>query len=69
MARTSKKAGEPKAEGKPAGAASAARAAPEGAPADRIIDALLALAGEDRFEEITLTQISSRAGVTRGEFR
>ena len=38
-------------------------------PRDRIIDALMALAAEERFEEITLKQISERAGVSLAEFR
>jgi len=45
---------------------------PAPAPADvraRIIDALLALAGERRWEEISLADVAARAGVTLGEFR
>ena len=39
------------------------------APKDRIIDALMALAAEERFEEITLKQIAGRANVSLAEFR
>jgi AcrR family transcriptional regulator len=35
----------------------------------RIIDALLALAGERRWEEISLTDVAARADVTLGDFR
>ncbi|MDE2361791.1 MAG: TetR/AcrR family transcriptional regulator [Hyphomicrobiales bacterium] len=39
------------------------------APRDRVIDALLALAAEERFEDITLRQIAERAGVSLADFR
>lgn len=57
MARTSKKAS--------AGKAIAQAIAPK----DRIVDALMALAAEERFDEITLNAIAERANVTLGEFR
>ncbi len=38
-------------------------------PRDRIIDALLALAAEERWNAITLPMIASRAGVSLGELR
>ena len=38
-------------------------------PRSRIIDALLALAGEQRFEEITISAISAKAGVSLADFR
>ena len=39
------------------------------APRDRIIDALMALAGERAFEDITISEIAHRAGVSLGDFR
>jgi AcrR family transcriptional regulator len=36
---------------------------------DRIVDALMALAGERLFEDITITEIARRAGVSLSEFR
>lgn len=59
MARASKKA-----EGSKAGKPPAAIV-----PRDRIIDALMALAEEERFEEITLKQIAERADVSLADFR
>jgi AcrR family transcriptional regulator len=38
-------------------------------PRDRIIDALMALAAEERFEDITLKHIAERADVSLAEFR
>ena len=38
-------------------------------PKTRIIDALMHLAGERRWEDISLSEIASRAGLTLGEFR
>jgi AcrR family transcriptional regulator len=69
MARTSKKAARSNGDSKPAAAKEASQQASAGSPEDRIIDALLALAAEERFEEITLSQIATRAQTTLGEFR
>lgn len=47
-------------------------AAPKAAPAssrDRIVDALMALAAEQPFEEITISAIAERAGVSLADFR
>ena len=44
----------------------------EGAPSDprsRIVDALMALAGEQPFEEISISAISAKAGVSLADFR
>ncbi len=38
-------------------------------PRDRVIDALMALAGERAFEDITIAAIAERAGVSLSEFR
>ena len=38
-------------------------------PRSRIIDALLALAAEERFEEITISAICAKAGVSLADFR
>lgn len=59
MARASKKA-EGSKSGKPPAAV---------APRDRIVDALMMLAAEERFEEITLRQIAGRAEVPLADFR
>ena len=59
MARASKKAEGPKSAKPPAAVV----------PRDRIIDALMMLAAEERFEEITLRQIAERADVSLAEFR
>ena len=60
MARAPKKANATKSASKPS---------PAIVPRDRVIDALLALAAEERFEEISLTQIAARADVSLAEFR
>ena len=44
-------------------------AAPSGDIKGKIIDALLALAAERAFEDITLTEIARHAGITLGQFR
>jgi len=59
MARASKKADGPKAGRPPAGIV----------PRDRIVDALMALAAEERFEDITLRAVAERANVSLAEFR
>lgn len=38
-------------------------------PRDRIVDALLALAADRSFEDITITEIAARAGTSLSEFR
>jgi AcrR family transcriptional regulator len=38
-------------------------------PRSRIVDALMALAAEQRFEEITISAIAARAGVSLADFR
>lgn len=43
--------------------------APKGDPRARIVDALLQLAAERRFEEISIRDIAARAGVSLAEFR
>ena len=43
--------------------------APSGDPRARIVDALLALASERRFEEITIPEIAARAEVSLADFR
>jgi AcrR family transcriptional regulator len=50
-------------------AAPEAGARPAGNPRDRIVDALMALAAEERWDAITLPMIAERAGVTLGELR
>jgi AcrR family transcriptional regulator len=50
-------------------AAQAAEAAPVRSPRDRVIDALMALAAERSWDDIELTAIAERAGLTLGEFR
>ena len=42
---------------------------PAAAPRDKIVDALMDLAGERRFEDITITEIAQRAGVSLSQFR
>lgn len=42
---------------------------PAGNPKTRIVDALMELAAERPWEEITITDVASRAGVTLAEFR
>jgi len=49
--------------------ADAQTAAPSGDIKGKIIDALMALAAERAFEDITLTEIARHAGVTLGQFR
>ena len=44
-------------------------AAPSGDIKGKIIDALMALAAERAFEDITLTEIAGHAGITLGQFR
>lgn len=44
-------------------------AAPKASPRDRIVDALMALAAEQPFEEITISQVADRAGVSLADFR
>ncbi len=44
-------------------------AAPSGDIKGKIIDALMALAAERAFEDITLTDIARQAGITLGQFR
>ena len=44
-------------------------AAPSGDLKGKIIDALMALAAERAFEDITLTEIAREAGITLGQFR
>ena len=51
----------------PAGAAKGGGAAND--PRSRIIDALLELAGERRFEDISISAISAKAGVSLADFR
>jgi hypothetical protein len=41
----------------------------KGDPRARIVDALLALAAERRFEEITIAEIAGRAEVSLADFR
>jgi AcrR family transcriptional regulator len=48
---------------------SAAAAAPAASPRDRIVDALMELAAERRWQDIELTDVAERAGVTLAEFR
>jgi AcrR family transcriptional regulator len=61
--------GEAGASGATAGSSAPPPAAPSGAPGDRIIDALMALAAERDWDEIEIPEIAARADVTLAEFR
>lgn len=50
-------------------AADSQTAAPSGDIKSKIVDALMQLAGEYAFEDITLTDIARRAGISLGQFR
>jgi AcrR family transcriptional regulator len=50
-------------------AAGSAKAAAASDPRSRIVDALMALAGEQRFEDISISAICAKAGVSLADFR
>ncbi len=69
MAKRPGGAGTTRARGGKADAEPAAAASPAASPRDRLVDALMALAAERRWQDIELTDVAERAGVTLAEFR